>query len=261
MFATDPILTVHCFYQRPGGEDTAYRAESGLLEARGHRVERMEYHNDALDGISSAQAAVRAVWNHRAAREVAQRVRATGARLVHFHNTFPLLSPAVYAGARREGARVIQTLYNYRLVCPGALMLRDGAPCTACAGRLVAWPAVRHACYRDSRAASAVVATMLRVHRSAGTWTHQVDGYIAVSRFLRERMVEGGLPRERMHVKGPHLADDPGVGTHRGGFALFVGRIAEEKGLRVLVDAWRRLPGELPLRILGDGPLRAEIER
>lgn len=261
MSPAEPVLMVHCFYQRPGGEDTAYRAESRLLEERGHRVARLELHNAALEPMSLLGVAARTLWNRDAARLVAEQVRTTGARLVHFHNTFPLASPAVYSAARRAGARVVQTLYNYRLVCPSALMLRDGAPCESCSGRAFAWPAVRHACYRDSRAASAVVATMLTAHRAAGTWTREVDAFIAVSAFLREKVIRGGLPPERVHVKGPHLADDPGPGAHAGGYALFVGRLSAEKGIGVLLEAWRRLQADVPLHILGDGPLRETVER
>lgn len=257
----DPLLIVHCFYQRPGGEDTGYRADASMLEERGHEVHRLELHNDALDGMSRIGAAAKAVWNREAERAIAQRVRATGARIVHFHNTFPLLSPAVYRGARGAGARVVQTLYNYRLVCPSALLLRDDRPCEACVGRAVPWPAVQHACYRGDRRATAVVATMLVTHRLAGTFRRDVDAYIAVSEFVRERVVRGGLPAERVHVKGAHVTADPGVGMHGGGFALYAGRLSEEKGIRVVLDAWRRLPVDVPLRIVGDGPLAAEVER
>lgn len=257
----DPVLLVHCRYQQPGGEDVVYEAEVALLEANGHHVERLELHNDALNGMPRVQAAARAVWNGDAARTIERRVRETGARLVHFHNTFPLLSPAVYGGARRAGARVVQTLHNYRLVCPSALMLRDGRPCDDCVGRPFAWPGVQHACYRGSRAATAVVATMVAVHRARGTWTREVDAYVAVSEFLRAQVVRGGLPAERVHVKRPHVRCDPGVGAHDGDYALFVGRLSHEKGIGVVLDAWRTLDAALPLVVLGDGPLRGAVER
>ena len=261
MAVTDPILLVHCHYTQPGGEDSAYRAEAALLEANGHQVVRLEVSNSALASMGRAQAAARTIWNADAARMIERRVRETGARLVHFHNTFPLLSPAVYGGARRAGARVVQTLHNYRLACPSALMLRDGAPCEDCVGRVVAWPAVVHGCYRGSRAASGVVATMLRVHRSRRTWERDVDAFIAVSGFLRDRVVAGGVPRERVHIKGPHLASDPGAGTHDADYVLYVGRLAEEKGISVLLDAWRRVRGSFRLRILGAGPMQSVVER
>ncbi len=254
-----PVLMVHCFYQQPGGEDTGYRADASTLEAYGQPIERLELHNDDIDGMSRAGAAVRAVWNRDAARMIARRVRETGARIVHFHNTFPLLSPAVYGGARSAGARVVQTLYNYRLVCPSALLLRDGRPCEACVGKSVAWPAVQHACYRGDRAATAVVATMLLAHRAAGTFANDVDAYLAVSEFVRDRVVAGGLPAERVFVKANHVTQDDGVGAHEGGYALYAGRLSEEKGIRVLLDAWRRLDADVPLRIVGDGPLAHEV--
>ncbi|MGH7444108.1 MAG: glycosyltransferase, partial [Longimicrobiales bacterium] len=259
MSPSDPILIVHCYYQQPGGEDTGYLADVSLLEAHGHRVERFEVHNDEIAGMSRIGAATRAIWNRDAAGRIQRRVQQTGARIVHFHNTFPLLSPAVYGGAHAGGARVVQTLYNYRLVCPSALMLRDGKPCHACVGRTVPWPAVQHACYRNDRMASAAVAAMLVTHRLAGTFQHDVDAYIAVSNFVRERVLEGGLPRERVFVKGAHVTDDPGSGCHDGGYALYAGRLSEEKGIGVVLEAWRRLQLDVPLRIVGDGPLAGAV--
>lgn len=255
----DTVLMVHCFYQQPGGEDTGYRADASTLEQFGQRVERFELHNDEINGMSRMTAAVRAIWNRDAAERIGRRVRETGARVVHFHNTFPLLSPAVYGAARRAGATVVQTLYNYRLVCPSALMLRDGRPCDLCVGRRVPTPAIRHACYRDDRAATAVVAAMLVTHRAAGTFARDVDAYVAVSNFVRDTVVRGGLPAARVHVKPNHVTEDLGAGVHDGDYALYVGRLSEEKGIDVVLDAWRRLPSNVPLRIVGDGPLAPAV--
>jgi glycosyltransferase involved in cell wall biosynthesis len=147
---------------------------------------------------------------------------------------------------------------NYRLVCPAATLLRDGQVCEACLRRSVPYPGVIHACYRGSRMASAAVAGMLAVHRMAGTWRNKVHTYIAVTEFLKEKLVEGALPAEKITVKPNCLQDEPDPGTGAGGYALFAGRLAPEKGLDTLLSAWQRLP-HVPLKIAGDGPLRKRI--
>lgn len=249
------IVVVHNRYQRTGGEDAAFEQEAALLEARGHRVERVEVSNDAVAELPRHRVATSLFWSRSAAARIREAVERTGAAIAHFHNTLPLVSPAGYYGARAGGAAVVQTLHNYRLICPGTLLLRDGRPCEDCVGRAAAWPAALHGCYRGSRTESAGVAAMVAVHRLLGTWERRVDAYIALGSFPRARFVKGGLPADRLHVRPNFLGADPGIGPHEGDYALFVGRLSEEKGVRVLVDAWRGLDAPIPLRIIGEGEL------
>jgi glycosyltransferase involved in cell wall biosynthesis len=253
------VLLVHNHYQQPGGEDQVFREEGALLESRGQTVLRYTLHNDEVEGLGKAALAMRTLWSRTAYREIERRVREGGVDVVHVHNTLPLASPAVYWAARRAGAAVVQTLHNFRLVCPGALLLRDGRSCTACLGRLPL-PAVRHACYRGSRPATAAVAAMLTAHRAAGTWAAAVDRYVALTDFARELFVRGGLPAEKIAVKPNFLRDDPGAGRGGGGFALFVGRLSPEKGVEPMLEAWRRNPDLPPLKVVGDGPMARAVE-
>lgn len=250
------VLVLHNRYQLAGGEDAVVRAEVALLSSRGHAVRRLEVSNDGIGGVASrVRAAGRAVWSFASEREVARAIAEAQPDVAHVHNFFPLLSPSVYRACRRAGVAVVQTLHNYRLLCPGALLFRDGAPCQDCLGRAVPWPAVLHGCYRGSRAATAPVAAMLAVHRALGTWTEQVDVYLAPTRFVRDRFVEGGFPADRIEVKPHFVGGDPVAGEGRGGYALAVGRISEEKGFRLLLSAWERLGRAVPLKIVGEGPL------
>lgn len=252
------VLLVHNHYQQPGGEDRVFAAEADLLESRGHRVLRFTAHNDSVAGGGSAALAATAVWNGRARRELSDLVRRERPDVAHFHNTFPLISPAAYYAARAEGVPVIQTLHNYRLVCPNALLFRDGGACEDCLGRALPWPGVVHACYRGSRAASGATAAVIAAHRMLGTWGRTVTSYVALTRFAREKLVQGGLPPEKVVVKPNFVDPDPGTGEGRGGYALFVGRLSPEKGLGTLLAAWRRMgdgAGGVPLRIVGGGPL------
>ena len=254
------VLLVHNVYQQPGGEDGVFEREGALLEARGHRVLRYVLHNDDVDGMGRAALARRTVWSTESHDAVARTVRAENVDVVHVHNTLPLVSPSVFHGAREAGAATVHTLHNYRLVCPGNLLLRDGHLCHDCVGRAFAWPGVRHGCYRGSVAATAAVAVTTAVHRRLGTWDRQVDRFVALSEFARGVMVEGGLPAGRVAVKHNTPATEPRLAPG-GDYALFAGRLAPGKGLDVLLAAWAADPALPPLRVVGDGPLAADVER
>jgi glycosyltransferase involved in cell wall biosynthesis len=254
------ILTAHNYYLEPGGEDQVFHSEARLLEARGHAVVRHSADNRRTLQMSRLEIAAAAVWNRASGRDLGALVARHRPALVHFHNTFPLLSPACYHAARAGGAAVVQTLHNYRLLCPSALLAHDGGPCESCLGRSLAWPGILRGCYRDSRAATAALATMTAVHRAAGTWTDAVDLYVALTGFARARFVEGGLPAGKIVVKPNFVWPDPGTGPGTGGYALFAGRLSEEKGLRTLAAAWKRLNGKPPLRAAGDGPLAGALD-
>lgn len=249
------LLLCHNYYQQPGGEDQSFAAEARLLEANRHEVVRLTLHNDVISGMSRLGVAGRTLWNRQIYAQTREQIRRDRPDLMHCTNTFPLLSPAVYYAARKEGVPVVQSLRNYRLLCPNALFLRDGRVCEDCLGKAVPWPGVVHGCYRDSRAASAVVAALLAGHRALGTWTRAVDLYFTLTEFARRKFIEGGLAAERIAVKPNFIDPDPGSGSGQGGYAIFVGRLAPEKGVETMLAAWRQLRRPLPLKIVGDGPL------
>jgi glycosyltransferase involved in cell wall biosynthesis len=256
------IVVVHNRYQQHGGEDVVVEAEERLLRAGGHSVLRYRRHNDEISGckrIGIIAAGIETVWSKASAHELAALLAKEKPDVVQFHNIFPLISPAAYYACADADVPVVQTLHNYRLLCPGANFLRDGRVCEECLGRSVPWPGVAHGCYRESRAASTAVATMIAVHRGMNTWREKVGVYIALSEFARRKFIEGGLPGERIVVKPNFVDPDPGLKCGAGEYALYVGRLSEEKGLRVLLEAWSRLGERIPLRIAGDGPLKEEI--
>jgi len=255
------VAVVHNRYQHTGGEDAAVAAESALLEARGHPVVRYTLDNRSIPDTGRVALARNTLWNDAAYRDLRRLFRDEAPRVAHFHNTFPLVSPAAYYAARDEGVPVVQTLHNFRLLCPNALLFRDGRVCEDCLGRPVPWPGVVHACYRGSRPATAAAAAMLGLHHALGTWRRTVHVYVTLTEFARLKFIEGGIPAERIVVKPNFLCADPGVGEHAGDFALFVGRLSAEKGVGTLLDAWRRLGGGYPLRIVGSGPLEATADR
>jgi glycosyltransferase involved in cell wall biosynthesis len=258
------ILVVHESYQQRGGEDAVAASEAEQLELHGHTVLRYFRHNDELKGqgrLKIIGAGLSAVWSSKSFRDLERLLIVGKPDVVHFHNTLPLISPSAYYACARQCVPVVQTLHNYRLVCPAATFLREGHLCEDCLGRSVAWPAVLHGCYRGSRGASAAVTAMLATHRAFRTWRTKVDAYVALSEFARKKHIAGGIPASRLVVKPNFVHPDPGARPKHeiGKYALFVGRLSEEKGLRGLLAAWKRLAQPIPLFLLGDGPMREEI--
>jgi glycosyltransferase involved in cell wall biosynthesis len=254
-------MMVHNFYQQPGGEDRVFADEANLLERRGHVVERFALHNSSIDGQRAWRVLSDTFWNRRAAKAVHDTVRKSKIAIVHFHNIFPLISPAAYYGARAAGAAVVQTLHNFRLLCPNALFLRRGRACEKCLGRRLAWPAAVHRCYRNSRLQSTAVAAMLAFHRTMGTWRRAVDAFICLSQFSHAKFIEGGLPPHKLFVKSNFVDTDPGMSLRERTGTAFVGRLGAEKGLELLLDAWRQVPGDVNLYVAGEGPLHDYLRR
>ena len=179
--------------------------------------------------------------------------------MVHIHNTFMMISPSVHWACRQANVPVVQTLHNVRLCCPDAKFYRNDRVCEECATHSL-WRGILHKCYRDSRAASAAVVLMLAIHRSLGTWTQTVACFIALTEFARQKFIAGGLPRDRIAVKPNFVSPDPGRREETGDYAIFLGRLSPEKGVKTLVSAWKQLGFSIPLVIIGEGPLRCEME-
>ena len=257
------ILVVHNSYQEPGGEDVVFEQESALLRRRGHEVLAYRRCNTEISPsslIGKAALLAASVWSSETRAQVVTLLNHEKPDVVHVHNTFPLISPSVFEACAEVRIPVVQTLHNYRLLCPQANCYRDGAPCEDCVtGSL--WNAVRQGCYRQSRVGTAAVAAMLAFNRRRGTWTDLVDRHIALTEFARTKLIQAGLSADKVVVKPNFVDPDPGMCEHIGEYALFVGRIAKEKGLGTLLDAWHHLGCDLPLWVVGDGPDRREFEQ
>jgi hypothetical protein len=206
------VLIAHNFYQQPGGEDQVFRSELELLESFGHKPVRFEVHNDDVRGMGKLSLMRATIWNRATASRLRESIRANRIDVVHFHNTFPLLSPSAYYAARDEGAAVVQTLHNFRFLCPGANFFRQGSVCEKCLGKSIPIAGVVHGCYRDSRAATAVVAGMITAHRMLGTYRNAVDAYIALTPSAKAKFVAGGLPEHKITIKGNKRAGDAAGG-------------------------------------------------
>jgi glycosyltransferase involved in cell wall biosynthesis len=258
------ILILHNRYREFGGEDAVVDAEIALLRGTGHDVRTLLWANTDLrtNGIGARSIALAcSIWNRSAWQSVRDAVRDFRPDAVHVHNTLATASPSVVRAAAVSGVGLVHTLHNFRHLCLNGVLLREQRVCTDCVGRLP-WRGVARACYRGSRSASLAVACGETVHRALGTWSH-VHRFVALSEHAKQLHIKAGLDARKVIVKPQTLASDPGMGEHRGDFALFAGRLSPEKGIRVLLRAWREMRSELQLVIAGDGPdadwVRSEI--
>jgi glycosyltransferase involved in cell wall biosynthesis len=254
------VLQLHTRYRQAGGEDQVVAAEAEVLRAAGHEVEQLVVENPDSPGPAAA-ALVSSPWNARSRRAVERAAVRFRPHVAHVHNTWFALSPSVIEGLRAAGVPTVMTVHNYRLLCANGMLLRAGAPCVDCVGRSP-WPGVRHRCYRGSVVASVAAATTIAYNRRRDTWGRGVRLFLAPTEFVRDRLVEGGLPADRVQVK-PHFVADPGPRAGRPSESrtvLHVGRLSADKGTPALLDAWARLgPTDLELVCIGDGPLREEL--
>ena len=253
------VLVVHNFYQQPGGEDTVFSAETELLRQHGHEVIEYTESNDSLNSMNTLAAAVNTIWSPSSKRKMIDIIDSVKPHVAHFHNTFMLISPSAYYACKEKNVPVIQSLHNPRLLCPAASLYRDGHVCEDCLGITPPWPGVVHGCYRNSRAQTAIVSTMLTLHRLLKTWDRVIDTFIVFTEFYRKKFIQGGLHSEKIALK-PHFIDpDPGCRNgEKGDYALYIGRLQKEKGIQTLLNAWRN-SANIPLKIRGDGNLLGEV--
>ncbi|MFY1689039.1 glycosyltransferase family 4 protein [Plantactinospora sp. WMMB782] len=257
------VIVAHNRYReaQPSGENTIVDQEIVQLRAAGVTVRPFLRSSDEIAEFSPTAKAllpISPIYAPKAQQELSRLIVEHRPDVLHLHNPYPLLSPWVVRTAHKHNVPVVQTVHNYRQVCSSGLYFRDGRICQDCRGRALGVPAIVHRCYRGSRAQSALMATTLAVHRP--TW-RSVDRYIALTSGIAAHLRDYGIPDDRIVVK-PNAIPDPGPPPPLGDGFLFFGRLSPEKGVGLLLDAWRRHPvGALgPLRIAGDGELRPLAE-
>ncbi len=256
----ESILMVHNYYQERGGEDLSFEAERRALEHAGVTVHTYIDSNYRVDSLGGLRSGLRCIWSLEAHRDVSRILRETRPQLMHVQNSFPLVSPSIYYAAQAMGVPVVQSIRNYRLLCPSAIFYRDNHICEDCMGKRFAWPGVLHSCYRGSRAGTAAIAAMQTIHHTIGSWENKVDHFISLSQFGRQKLIEGGLPPEKITVKPNFVYPEPEPSEEPREFVLFVGRLSEEKGIETMLKAWEMIHHEVPLVIAGRGPSSGIVE-
>ncbi|HLD69860.1 MAG TPA: glycosyltransferase family 4 protein [Candidatus Omnitrophota bacterium] len=257
------ILIIHNSYQIPGGEDEVVRSEKGMLEQFGHKVVLYARSNDEIEKFSlpaKVQFVVRnSQWSGQIAQDIRSVIRKEKIQLVHIHNTFLVIGPAVYQACRDEGVPVVQTLHNYRFLCPNGLFYRDGHICNDCL-KFGRQSAIVNRCWRNSFSASLMITKTVDTFHSKGILQDGVQHYIALSNFSRQLYIENGFSADKISVKPNFLSFDPGQEKEKGDFALFVGGFFAYKGVETLVRAWRDIGDEFSLKMIGDGPLFSKTQ-
>jgi len=254
------ILFVHNRYQQAGGEDNVIAAEVKLLAEHGHDVELWGVDNkDLPSGISGKIKTALATSYSSASRAIARdKLQRFKPDVVHVHNFFPQISPSIYDACLDEDIPVVQTLHNYRLICPGAMLMRQGNICEQCVTGSP-YQAAWYGCYRGSKLGSLVVAHMVAQHRKQGTWQHKVNRFIALTEFAKSKFVAADFPADKIAIKANFLHDPLQetslTNSDTPSFALFVGRLSEEKGINTLLQAWSTLDDQAQLKVAGTGPL------
>ena len=255
------ILLIHNHYKQSAGEDTVFFAEKALLERHGHEVEQLTLTNNAINTTSEKLgAAVGVVYNSQSARLVEAKLQAFKPDILHVHNFFPLVSPAVFYVAQRQGVPVVMTLHNYRLLCPSAYMHYNGQLHLENATKVFPVKAILDKAYRNSYFQTASVVLTTGIHKLLGTWRTKVDRYITLTQGAADMFLNSSLnlSPKQLTVK-PNFTTDLGEGAaEREDYFLFVGRLSPEKGIETLLKANKQFP--FKLRIIGDGPLREAVE-
>ncbi len=256
------ILFIHNHYKQPGGEDQALQSEIELLKEKGHTIETLLFHNpEATSFMSNLKNGFDSFFNIQSYRSTAKLIKEFKPDVIHLHNLFFKASPSVLYAAINNKIPVAATIHNYRLICPNALLLRNNMPCELCVQKTFAFPGIYHKCYHSSSVATGLVTGITGLHKLINTWNKKIGVYIALTEFAKEKLQNSSLKivSNQIVVK-PNFTNDPGpVSNEREDFFLFAGRISEEKGIKVLLQAFAEIPNRR-LIVAGEGPLKTELE-
>jgi len=256
------ILICHNYYRSsaPSGEDAVAENEIALLKENGHAVITYSKYNDDLDDSSffnKLSIAKNTIWSSSTYKALVGIIRSEKPDIVHFHSIFPQISPSAYKACYDEGVPAIHTLHNYRQICPGALLQRDEKVCELCLRGSIL-NSLRYKCYRNSLLATGTLTGMIIYNRLIGTYNKYVSQYIALTEFSASRMVLGGVKEDLLTIKPNFLPLSPEPGKGEGNYAVYVGRLSQEKGVRTLIEAWKNI--NMKLKVIGDGPLMDELK-
>ncbi len=252
------ILMAHTAYQQRGGEDAVFDSEAALLEQNGYEVRRLLVRNDHIVGITAKiKAALSIVCNKGSVGQMKAALDAFQPDIVHIHNFFPTLSPAVIAVAARRGVPVVVTLHNYRPLCAAATLMRNNKPCEACVGKS-RWRGVLYRCYRNSVIGSACVGFIGGYLKKIIRKYPNKITFIALTEFAKSRYVADGFPAQNIVVRGNGMGDVGAGAPQRENKLIYVGRLSAEKGVETLIQAARDIDGIV--EIIGDGPDRQMLE-
>jgi len=263
------ILFIHNFYQSsaPSGEDIVFKNEVELLKKNGINAVTYEKYNDEIKEygfFGKFTLPFKNIWSLETYRELKLLIKREKPDIAHFHNVWYLISPSAYYACKEKGIPVVQTLHNFRIFCTSGLLFRNNKICEECiTGNKfkVIKNSLKYGCYRNSRIYSLPIAFAEYFHWIKQTWINKVDAYIALTEFSRNKFIEAGLPSDKIFVKPNFLPNPPEPNYSYQNYACFIGRISQEKGIDILIEAFKFLENpKYKLKVVGDGKLRNHIE-
>lgn len=257
------VLMAHNYYQVPGGEDTVFHNEVNMLEKNGHKVTKYTRHNDEIKGgvLSKLKLGIDTIFSLKTYKEVKKLIDENDIDVVHVHNTLPLISPSIYYAARSKKVPVVQTIHNFRLLCPGATFTRNSEICEECISKGLG-QSLKHKCYRGSLAQTFIMYIMLKFHRIIGTYDK--INYITLTEFNKKKLLNLVKDESNIYVK-PNFVDKREQSERiLEDYFVYIGRLDEIKGINFLVEAWKDIDENINLYVIGTGPeeekIRAYIE-
>lgn len=263
LFKSVKILIIHNHYVYPGGEDEVVKAEKNMLEKFGHEVLLYEASNSQINGrtlLGKLSFIFKEVcWSRKSYDAIIELIRKERPDIAHFHNTFLSITPSAYDACYDSGIPIVQTLHNYRFLCPIGVFYREGRLCEECLrkGRVAA---VLNKCWRNSYVHSLILVRILRHMKRKKVFSKMINSYIALSPFSRKKFVDSGFDKKKIFIKPNFVDFDSRPIQANGKYGLFIGALRDYKGIKTLLKAWKNLETNFPLKVLGTGPLENELK-
>ena len=255
------ILQIHNSYTKKGGEDGVLEAERNLLTSGGNQVEQVLFTNEGLSKWEKIHLLYKSIYNGSAAKTLNEKIESFQPDIIHIHNLFYVASPAILYEAQKRNIPLVFTVHNFRLICSGALLLRNGQVCEFCTQKKFPLSGIKYKCFQSSALKTAQLTLVTGIHKLLGTWRNKVDAYVTLTNFVKNKLVNSSLrlPEEKIFVK-PNFTYEKGWETSekRQNFFLFVGRLSREKGIHILLEASKQ--GDFRLEIIGDGEMKQVVQ-
>jgi len=255
------ILQIHNQYTKKGGEDTTVANEKNLLLAKSHQVEQLFFDNRQIKGIEKMKILYKSIYNQNSTKILRDKIQDFRPDIIHIHNLFYVASPAILYEAQKNKFPVVLTIHNFRLICSGSLLLRNGQVCELCTQKVFPFSGIKHKCFQNSALKTAQLTFTTGIHKILGTWRNKVDAYITLTDFVKKKLIQSSLqlPESKVFVK-PNFTEDKGWASaeSRDNFFLYVGRLSHEKGIRTLLEASKQI--DFHLEIIGDGEMRQMVQ-
>jgi glycosyltransferase involved in cell wall biosynthesis len=253
------VLLIHNKYQQRGGEDAVFENETELLRKHGNIVETIIYNNNDIAHLSKVELAIKLFYNKDSYSELNAIFKKFEPEIIHVHNFFPLASPSIFFAAKKNKIPIVVTFHNFRLICSNGILFKDNNTCEKCVNSVFPLSGIVNKCYRNSIIQTSLLTSMTAFHKLIKTWNKKIDGYICLTEFSKNKLVNSSLKLDenKAYIK-PNFSFEERIEVNkRENFYLFVGRLSEEKGIKTLLELGKK--SEIKLKIAGTGEMQEEV--